>query len=304
MTTQTSIANNLDHAGDEAMLDRNAKKIFSHEAVLAPLMRMCIPEFKDYTDEYIIANCFEEKPEVSSWPVHQDEGRNLDGDQRITQMNAEDSAESERTIHYDIRFSAKLPQNRQLIKLIINVEIQVEKRLVPGDIVSMSYDCNSHLHERFSTDYVLIIQNDGFPLRTGLDEFVEAGYDFIGAPHCRPSFVPSLLTRLLRYCPSNGGFSLRSRRLCRLASKLWEFGRFASRPYVEDVIAEDYFYTKTLPLSGLGNWLCRSQASSALSDRFSYGATFPLTAKTLPFGFHTATAFGAIQCRFGLGVTI
>lgn len=185
-----------------------------------------------------------------------------------------------------------------------NVEIQVEKRLVPGDIVSMSYDCNSHLHERFSTDYVLIIQNDGFPLRTGLDEFVEAGYDFIGAPHCRPSFVPSLLTRLLRYCPSNGGFSLRSRRLCRLASKLWEFGHFASRPYVEDVIAEDYFYTKTLPLSGLRNWLSRSQASSALSDRFSYGATFPLTAKSLPFGFHTATAFSAIQCRFGLGVTI
>ena len=180
-----------------------------------------------------------------------------------------------------------------------NVEIQVEKRLVPGDIVSMSYDCNSHLHERFSTDYVLIIQNDGFPLRTGLDEFIEAGYDFIGAPHCRPLFIPSLLTRLLRYCPSNGGFSLRSRRLCRLAAKLWESGHFASKPYVEDVIAEDYFYTKTLPLSGLGNWFRRSQASSALSDRFSYGAAFPLTAKSLPFGFHTATAFGAIERQFG-----
>ena len=174
----------------------------------------------------------------------------------------------------------------------------MEKRLVPGDIVSMSYDCNSHLHERFSTDYVLIIQNDGFPLRPGLDEFFEAGYDFIGAPHCRPTFVPSLLTRLLRYSPSNGGFSLRSRRLCRLAAKLWESGHFESRPYVEDVIAEDYFFTKTLPLSGVWNWLRRSQAPSALSDRFSYGATFPLTAKAVPFGFHTATAFGTLNRMF------
>ena len=189
---------------------------------------------------------------------------------------------------------------RDFAEAFDNVELQVEKRLVPGDIVSMSHDCNSNLHERFSTDYVLIIQNDGFPLRTGLDEFVEAGFDFIGAPHCRPAFLPSLLTRLLRYCPSNGGFSLRSRRICRLAAKLWESGRFASMPYVEDVIAEDYFFTKTLPLSGVGNWLRRSQAPSALSDRFSYGATFPLTAKLLPFGFHTATAYGALRRRFRL----
>ena len=179
-----------------------------------------------------------------------------------------------------------------------NVELQEENRLIPGDIVTMSHDCNSRLHERFSTDYVLIIQNDGFPLRTGLDEFVEAGYDFIGAPHCRPLFLPSLLTRLLPYCPSNGGFSLRSRRLCCLAANLWESGRFASKPYVEDVIAEDYFYTKTLPLSSLGNWLRRNQAPSCLSDRFSYGAAFPLSSAALPFGFHTATAFGILERKF------
>ena len=179
-----------------------------------------------------------------------------------------------------------------------NVEVQIEERLVPGDIVSMSYDCNSRLWERFSTEYLLIVQNDGFPLRSGLDEFVDAGYDFMGAPHCRPLFLPSVLTRFLRYCPSNGGFSLRTRKICKLASGLWKEGGYESRQYIEDLMAEDYFYTKTLPLSGVCNWLRRNQSSSVLSDRFSYGATFPLSAKEMPFGFHTATGFARLARKF------
>lgn len=181
-----------------------------------------------------------------------------------------------------------------------NVEIQVESRLVPGDINSMSYDCNARLHERFSTRYVLIVQNDGFPIRNGLDEFVDLGFDFYGAPHCRPAWLPSVLTRILRYCPSNGGFSLRTRKLCQLGAVLWERGQFEKRQFVEEVMAEDYFYTRTLPRSGFANWIRRSQASSFLSDRFSYGATFPLTAQDVPFGFHTATAFGALVRKFNL----
>ena len=183
-----------------------------------------------------------------------------------------------------------------------NVEIQIEQRLVPGDIISMSYDCNSRLFQRFDTDYVLIVQNVGFPLRRGLDEFVRAGYDFIGAPHCRPAFLPSLLTRLLRYCPSNGGFSLRTRKLCEIGARLWDEGDFEQKPYVDDVMAEDYFFTKTLPLSGIGYWLRRNQASSSFSDYFSYGATFPLTSKRVPFGFHTATGFAELVRRFGYSI--
>ena len=52
------------------------------------------------------------------------------------------------------------------------VEVQVEPSLVPGDINSMSADCNSRLWTRFSTPYVLVIQADGYPLRGGLEEFV------------------------------------------------------------------------------------------------------------------------------------
>lgn len=151
MATQTSIANTLDYAGEEAMLDRNAKKIFSHKAILAPLMRMSIPEFKDCTDAYIIANCFDSEPEVSSFPVHQDEGKKLDGDQRITQMNAEESADSERTVHYDIRFTARVPVSGARISLIINLEIQVDDQLEYQVVTRGIYYCARMISAQYGT---------------------------------------------------------------------------------------------------------------------------------------------------------
>ena len=124
MALQTSIANAPDHAGDEAKLDKEAKKIFSHLSILAPLMRMCIPEFAGLTDQFIIDNCFVDAPQISAITVNQDEKGLLDGDARVTMMNSEESSEDERTIFYDIRFTAKVPDSGKLIRLIINVEIQ------------------------------------------------------------------------------------------------------------------------------------------------------------------------------------
>ena len=152
MALQTSIANTLDHAGDEAKLDSSAKKIFSHEAILAPMMRMCVPEFAAFPDEYIIANCFAGPPQVSSWPVHQDEGTPLDGDQRIVQMNSEESASGERTIHYDIRFSAKVPgSDGQQIGLIINVELQAEDQLKYHLVTRGLYYCARMISAQYGT---------------------------------------------------------------------------------------------------------------------------------------------------------
>lgn len=180
-----------------------------------------------------------------------------------------------------------------------NVEIQVESDLIPGDINSMSIDCNSKLHTRFSTRFVLIVQDDGFPVRPGLDEFVAKGYDFIGSPYCRPKLIPDLLTRLLNYCPSNGGFSLRTRHMCRLAAELWN-REYTGREFVVEEMSEDFFYTKTLPNRSLRFRMRRRQAPSIISERFSYEGAFPLAAKSLPFGFHTATGFATLVRRFGL----
>ena len=129
------------------------------------------------------------------------------------------------------------------------VEIQVEPTLrsrPPGDIDSMSMDCNARLHTRFSTKEVLIVQDDGFPVRPSLDRFT-GRFDFIGAPMRRPYWFVQVLGRILRDWPCNGGFSLRSHKMCRLVSNLWA-KKYSGTAFSADQ-TEDIFYTQTLPRS-------------------------------------------------------
>ena len=124
------------------------------------------------------------------------------------------------------------------------VELQIEPTLVPGKIQSMSLDCIKRLYTRFSTPYVLIIQDDGYPLKSNIDDFV-GRYDFIGAP-----IISDGWKRRLAYAIGlgsfNGGFSLRSRRLCEYASKA--FFRFYRHIFPEDHrhLGEDFYYTTLL----------------------------------------------------------
>ena len=177
-----------------------------------------------------------------------------------------------------------------------NVEIQIESSLIPGQINTMSIDCNSRLHTRFETDYVLIVQDDGFPLRAGLDDFIGKGYDFIGSPYCRALPLPNLLTKILNFCPSNGGFSLRTRKMCALASKLWR-KHYAHKEFFVPEMSEDLFYTITLPKHFM-YWLKRKQAPSIVAGQFSYEGVFPLYSNEMPFGFHTATGFARLARKF------
>ena len=124
------------------------------------------------------------------------------------------------------------------------VELQIEPTLVPGRIQSMSLDCIKRLYRRFTTPYVLIIQDDGYPLKSNIDDFV-GRYDFIGAP-----IISDGWKRKLAYAIGlgsfNGGFSLRSRRLCEYASKA--FFRFYRHIFPEDHrhLGEDFYYTTLL----------------------------------------------------------
>ena len=126
-----------------------------------------------------------------------------------------------------------------------NVEIQVETSLVPGDIHTMSVDCNSKLYARFSTPYVLIVLNDGYTLRSGLDEFV-GRYDFIGAPYVRDTWWKKLICTIFNRWSQNRGFSLRSRRICEAAAKYWN--EKYSKSKCCKSISDDIFYTQFLPI--------------------------------------------------------
>jgi hypothetical protein len=123
-----------------------------------------------------------------------------------------------------------------------NVELQIEPSLVYGCINTMSYDCITKLYTRFSTPYVLIIQDDGCPIREGLEEFV-GKWDFIGAPSVRDK--RRKLMNALGFPCLNGGFSLRSHRICKRAANAWRWWwRFFLNPKSR-FFSEDTFYTLT-----------------------------------------------------------
>ena len=179
------------------------------------------------------------------------------------------------------------------------VEVQVEKGLVAGSLGSMSADCNGKLAGRFSTEYVLVVQDDGFPLRAGLGEFL-GKWDFIGAPSIRDLFLPRLAARVLNHWTMNGGFSLRSRRICELAAKYWK-AKYQAWGECK-AVSEDTFYTQTL----LRNEGAYRRAVRLPENRealkFSYDAIVKFDVKELPFGFHRASSFEELTRMFDLGL--
>ena len=99
-----------------------------------------------------------------------------------------------------------------------SIKIDVDPTLT-GGVPRMNIDCNSNLYKRFETDYVLAIQSDGMAVSPGLEEFV-GKYDYIGAP-----WVPHVSWKrhlpYAKYLVGNSGFCLRSKRLCRRVSELY-----------------------------------------------------------------------------------
>lgn len=166
------------------------------------------------------------------------------------------------------------------------VELQIAENIIPGNIKTMSLDCIKNLHSRFKTPYCLVIQDDGMPVIDNLSEFL-GKYDFIGAP-----IISDGWKRTLAYAIGlgsfNGGFSLRSKKFCEYASRMWF--SFLSKFMPEDHrhLGEDFYYTtllKFLPMTWLRFRLPGMQTAFAFSvDALSGHVTIP--ADIQPFGFH------------------
>lgn len=173
-----------------------------------------------------------------------------------------------------------------------HVKLDVCEDLVPDRIYTMSVDCNANLHRRFDTAYVLIVQNDGFPIRSGLEKYV-GPWDFIGAPYVRNTWRNRLFCNMFGCWVSNGGFSLRSKKICELASYYWNKKYFKWSD--SRAVSEDIFYTETLPLRERSYRKSVRIADYAHSVAFSYDAAFPYAGTVPPFGFHGLKAFDALR---------
>ena len=169
------------------------------------------------------------------------------------------------------------------------VRIDCVPELVPGDLSTMSADMNGHLAEHFNTPWVLVVQEDGFPLRRGLDDFV-GKWDFIGAPW---EGKDDWITRRLLQTDNlvgNGGFSLRSKAICQAAARLWFAGwRHLPRCYL---MQEDIYYVRFLPRWSRQYRKRYTIAPVEVAATFSTEKRPPLVAK--PFGFHSKEAFARV----------
>ena len=182
-----------------------------------------------------------------------------------------------------IKYSCK---NINFAKAILITPAEIKDNFV--EIIkceSLNYEQYNHfivyrLHEYIDTDYALIIQDDGFVVNTDKWDDSFLNYDYIGAPWPLPqddfSFRDSN-GKLQRV--GNGGFTLRSKKLLRLASELgleWKsyFGFYN----------EDGFYC------------CHNRhiyehhgckfADIYTAARFSQETPIPETQEIIPFGFH------------------
>lgn len=154
MIRQTGLAQTIDMTGNEAKYDACAKKLLSYKAIIAWILKTCTKEFSKYSISYICDNCLKEEVEISKHAVHQDElDRNdkIDGDERAEGMNTESKSIKEQTVYYDIRLPAYLPENNEIVRLIINLEIQLDD--TPGyPIVKRGfYYCARMISEQYGT---------------------------------------------------------------------------------------------------------------------------------------------------------
>ena len=183
------------------------------------------------------------------------------------------------------RFAARFPE----------VEIQVEPSLIPGDLDSMSFDCDGKLADRFQTEYLMIIQDDGFPLQPGIERFL-GGWDFIGPPYVRDLPLPRLMARLFNLWTANGGFSIRTHRICELAQDYWrkKYCRFTGDVHC---LGEDAYYTETLLRREWKYNRTMRMADNRSALKFGYDIIVPQPIRELPFGFHRAETFADFMKR-------
>ena len=159
-----------------------------------------------------------------------------------------------------------------------------------GDPLSLSHDCLCGLDKYFNTEYCLVIQDDGFPIRSNLDDFL-GKWDYIGAPCVTDRPRQYLADILLRDC-LNGGFSLRTHNLCAATVKAWQSWGHVMRKYLGWTISEDWFYStysRYNPIHRLRfrfPWATQARRFSVMD---MIGGIDIRKFKNIPFGVHGPT---------------
>ena len=125
---KNELAGDIALAKGKSQYDTYCKRILANNIILAWILKYVAEEFADM-DISKIKECIGTDVQISE--VNVLPGRtNMPEIERIIGESAEDSVPGEGELYYDIRFSVYYAQQKQRIKLIINVEAQ--KEFYPG----------------------------------------------------------------------------------------------------------------------------------------------------------------------------
>ena len=154
-TRDTNLAGLIETADLDARYDQQAKKLISNVMILSWILKETLNEYKGLSVAEV-AECIIGKPEISKKAVHQDmPDRDVTeaADRSVEGMNTESNSMNEHTVHYDIRFKAKIPGTNDAVDLIINVEVQVDASSGRKIIRRGFYYCTRMVSEQYGTEF-------------------------------------------------------------------------------------------------------------------------------------------------------
>lgn len=148
MEVETTLAEAIDTAGENAKYDAACKRLLSEKYILAWIMKSCLTEYQDCTIEEIAEKYIEGQPAVESVPVAPDKTNPV-----IQGLRTVDTSKSEGTITYDVRFAAYAPGTNDLIRLIINVESQLKYNAGYPLLKRAIYYCGRMISSQYGTEF-------------------------------------------------------------------------------------------------------------------------------------------------------
>ncbi len=141
--------------------DKSSKILVGDRQVLARIVKDWVPEARSYTVEQL-EQYIPGEIRISTEPVERDAAaaahameagkKNRKDPGAVRQENTEDGTIDEGTVYFDILFTLELPDDKEPILLIINVEVQNRKNL-PYALDSRAVDYSCRLVGRQGTDY-------------------------------------------------------------------------------------------------------------------------------------------------------
>lgn len=184
-----------------------------------------------------------------------------------------------------------------------DVVIAISPDLKRGDVLSLSRDCLKNLYKYFDTPYCLTIQDDGFPIRDNLGDFL-GKWDYVGAPFVRDLPRQYIADILLKNC-LNGGFSLRTRKYCEAVCREWSRWGMRTADKRGWNAEEDWFYSVRSRLNPFHRlkyrlpWASQARKFAAMDI---LGIVDLRKYRHIPFGIHSPTTcyfYRKELCRLG-----